>query len=239
MTYIIQHDFNQGTPYYVKTVDNTEFQEIYNPKIATQFKTKKEAQQWIDVYSSMKSHSKVVDFEKSVQKYEEWVNGDTIRRTIACINRTMSRKYNNESLEDIIDWWIYQTQNGYKIDYEDYKTWPQLYSISKHLWEVEGYHSGDYKEIYITFSVYTRKDGNFEDFQRELNMVMDKVTYKDDDGFLIMSIFDHFLCEHGNSVSLLIHPETQQVKVGGRWRKEDFPSLEEAFNYMKRERYYE
>ena len=239
MTYIIQHDFNQGTPYYVKTVDNTEFQEIYNPKIATQFKTKKEAQQWIDVYSSMKSHSKVVDFEKSVQKYEEWVNGDTIRRTIACINRTMSRKYNNESLEDIIDWWIYQTQNGYKIDYEDYKTWPQLYSISKHLWEVEGYHSGDYKEIYITFRVYARKDGNFEDFQRELNMVMDKVTYKDDDGFLVMSIFDHFLSEHGNSVSLLIHPKTKQVKVGGRWHKEDFASLEEAFNYMRRERYYE
>ena len=118
-------------------------------------------------------------------------------------------------------------------------TWPQLYSISKHLWDVEGYHSDDYKEIYTTFSVYTRKDGNFEDFQRELNMVMDKVTYKDDDGFLVMSIFDHFLSEHGNSVSLLIHPKTKQVKVSGRWHKEDFTSLEEAFNYMRRERYYE
>jgi hypothetical protein len=239
MTYIIQHDFNQDTPYYVKTVDNTEFQEIYNPKIATQFKTKKEAQQWIDVYSSMKSHSKVVDFEKSVQKYEEWVNGGTVRRTLACINRTMSRKYNNESLEDIIDWWIYQRNNDDEIDFDDYKTWPQLHTIAKHLWDVEGYHSKDYKEIYITFEIYTPEDGNFEDFQRELNMVMDKVTYKDDDGFLIMPIFDHFLSEHGNSVSLLIHPETKQVKVGGRWRKEDFSSLKEAFNYMRRERYYE
>lgn len=239
MTYIIQHDFNQDIPYYVKTVDNTKFDEVYNPKIATQFKTKKEAQQWIDVYSSMKSHSKVVDFEKSVQKYEEWVNGGTVRRTLACINRTMSRKYNNESLEDIIDWWIYQRNNDDEIDFDDYKTWPQLHTIAKHLWDVEGYHSKDYKEIYITFEIYTPEDGNFEDFQRELNMVMDKVTYKDDDGFLIMPIFDHFLSEHGNSVSLLIHPETKQVKVGGRWRKEDFPSLKEAFNYMRRERYYE
>lgn len=83
------------------------------------------------------------------------------------------------------------------------------------------------------------KDGNFEDFQRELNMVMDKITYKDEDGFLVMPIFDHFLSEHGNSVSLFIHPETKQVKVGGRWRKEDFSSLKEAFNYLRRERYYE
>lgn len=41
MTYIIQHDFNQDIPYYVKTVDDTEFDEVYDPKIATQFKTKK------------------------------------------------------------------------------------------------------------------------------------------------------------------------------------------------------
>lgn len=239
MTHIIKHDFDQNIPYYVRVVDNTKFEEIYNPEIATKFKTEEDAQQWIDLWSSMKSNSKVVDFEESVKTYEEWVSGGTVRRTISCIDRTMSRKYNNEPIEEVIDWWIYSRHNENRIDYDDYKTWPQLYSISKHLWEVKRYHSDDYKEFYLTFEVYTRKNGKFEDFQRELNMVIDKVTHKDEDGFLVMPIFDHYLSEHGNSVSLLIHPESGQVKIGGRWRKEEFPSLEKAFNYMRRERYYE
>lgn len=239
MTYIIKHDFEHDSPYFVKLGDGTTFDEIYNPKFATQFKTKKEAQQWIDVSSSMKQFSKVVDFEESVQQYEEWFNSGTVRRTLACINRTMSRQYNNESLEEVIDWWIYQRNNDDEIDFEDYETWPHLYSISKHLWSVSGYHSSDYKDLYITFVIYTRQDGNFDEFQNELNLVLNKITYKNEDGYLILPIFDHYLSEGGNSVSLLIHPETQKVKIGGRWREEEFSSLEEAFNYMKKERYYE
>lgn len=241
MTYIIKHDFNQDIPYYVKLVDKTEFDEIYNPKIATQFKTKKEAQQWIDMWSSMKSHSKVVDFDESVKKYDEWINSGTVRRTLSCINRTMSRQYNNETLEEVIDWWIYQKHNDDEIDYEDYKTWPHLHSISKHLWDVDAYNSSDYKDLYISFSIYTNRNGNFQEFENDLNKVIDKVTYKNDDGYLVFSIFDHYLSEHGNSVYLLIHPETKQVRIDGRysWDNTEFSSLEEAFNYMKKERYYE
>lgn len=239
MTYIISHDFEQSTPYCVRVVDETTFDEVYNPEFATQFKTKKEAQEWIDISSSMKEYSKVVDFDESVQKYKEWVEGGTVRRTLACINRTMSRKYNNEPLEEVIDWWVYARTNDNEIDYEDYETWPKLSSISKHLWDVSGYHSRDYKDLYLTFKIYTKQDGNFEDFQRELNLVLDKITYKDEDGFLILPIFDHYLSEGGNSVSLLIHPETKQVKIDGRWRVIKFVSLEDAFEYMKSERYYE
>lgn len=239
MTYIISQDFEQSTPYYVRVVDESTFDEVYNPEFATQFKTKKKAQEWIDISSSMKEYSNVVDFDKSVQKYKEWAEAGTVRRTLSCINRTMSRKYNNEPLEEVIDWWIYEKTNDSEIDYEDYKTWPQLYSISKHLWNVSGYHSRDYEDLYVTFEIYTKQDSNFEDFQRELNLVLDKITYKDEDGFLILPIFDHYLSEGGNSVSLLIHPETKQVKIGGRWRVIKFASLEDAFEYMKSERYYE
>ena len=241
MTYIIKHDFDFDIPYFVRLGDGTTFDEIYNPKFATQFKTNKEAQQWINVSSSMKSHSEVVDFQESVQKYEEWFNGGTVRRTLACINRTMSRQYNNEPLEEVIDWWIYATTNDDEIDYEDYETWPGLHSISKHLFSVEGFHSRDYSDLCITFQIYTRRNGNFDEFQRELNMVLDKVTYKDDDGYLVLPIFDHYLSEHGNSVSLLIHPETQQVKIEGKYSYDNrkFSSLKDAFDYMKLERYYE
>jgi len=67
MTYIISHDFGQSTSYYVRVVDEATFDEVYNPEFATQFKTKKKAQEWIDIYSSIKEYSNVVDFDKSVQ----------------------------------------------------------------------------------------------------------------------------------------------------------------------------
>jgi hypothetical protein len=240
MTYIIQHDFNQEVPYFVRVVNNTTFEEIYDPQQATQFKTKKEAQKWIDFASRMKTNSKVVEYQESVQQFLDWANNGMVRRTLNCINRIMSRPYNNESLEEVIDWWIYSRHNESEIDFDDYKTWPKLYSISKHLFEVNGYHSDDYKETYISFEIYSNKDGQFKDFETELNMVLDKVTLKDKEGYLVLPIFDHYLCEHGNSVSLLIHPETKKVKIGaGRWRQDEFSSLEDAFNYIKTERWYE
>lgn len=239
MTYIIKHDFNHDIPYFVKLGDEGTFDEIYNPKFATQFKTKKEAQKWIDMNSQYSRMSFVVDFDESIEKYEEWFNSGTVRRTLACINRIMSRQYNNESLEEVIDWWIYEKNHDDEIDFNDYKTWPHLYSISKHLWDVEAYHSSDYKELYVTFEIHTRQDGNFDEFQRELNLVLNKVTYKNEDGYLILPILDHYLSEGGNSVSLLIHPETQKVKIEGRWDYDEFSSLKDAFEYMKRERYYE
>jgi len=241
MTHIIKHDFNQNVSYFVRVVDDTTFDEVYDPRFATQFKTKNEAQEWIDECSSMKKYSKVVDFAEHLLKYEEWVKSGTVRRSLSCINRIMSRQYNNESLEEVIDWWIYQKNHDDEIDFNHYRTWPYLYSISKHLWDVNGYHSSDYKELYVTFEIYTRQDGNFDEFQNELNLVLNKVTYKNEDGYLILPIFDHYLSEHGNSVSLLIHPETQKVKIEGRYsyHNQEFSSLEKAFNYMKRERYYD
>lgn len=239
MTYLIAHTFYHGTPYYVRTGNGDTFEEIYDPKFATQFASEIEAQRWINTWSSMKSVSTVVSREDSICKFEEWAKGGMVRRTFACINRTMSRKYNNEPLAEVVDWWIYATTNEDEIEFEDYETWPYLYSISKHLYEVQSYSSRDFETVDITFQIYTSQNGNFEEFQGELNLVLDKVTLKDEDGFLILPIFDHYLSEGGNSVSLMIHPETRKVKVEGRWEEEEFSSLEEAFEFIKRERYYE
>ena len=229
MTFIIQHDLKNHVPYYVKVVDEVTFYEVYDPRNATQFEIKKEAQQWIDVSSSMKKYSRVVDFDESVRDYEDWVNGGTVRRALACINRIMSRKYNNDPLEEVIDWWVYAVNNSDSIDRDDYRTWPDLFEISKHLGSVQSYLSKDNKERYITFEIYTRKNGDFGDFQRELNMVIDKVTYKDEGGFLILPI----MSEWGYCDSLLINPATGRVKVEEECDKNEFPSLEDAFNYMK------
>jgi hypothetical protein len=239
MTYIIQHDFNHSVPYFVRVVNNTTFEEIYDPQQATQFKTKKEARNWIDFALPLKTNSKVVEYQESVQQFLDWANNGMVMRSLNCINRTMSRPYNNESLKEVIDWWIFLGTNASKIDFHDYQTWPRLCRISEHLWDVVGYHSKDYTKVYISFEIYSKQSGQFEDFEKELNMVLDKITFKDEEGYLILPISDHYLSEHGNSVSLLIHPETKKVKIGGRWHDDEFNSLEDAFNYIKKERWYE
>ena len=240
MNYIIRHNFYSDEHYYVRTLSNNkEFEEVYNPKFATTFNTTEEAQSWIDTYSSMADFSKIVEASEAIEDYEQFVNGGTVRRTLACINTSMSRPYNGEGLKEVIDWWIYANLNDDEIKFEDYQTWPRLYSISKHLSEVQTYHNKEYTEEYITFEIYTEPKGRFKDFEKELNMVIDKVTLKDGDGYLDFPIFDHYLSEGGNSVSLFIHPETHKVRIGGRWGSDDFDSLKDAFDYMKRERYYE
>jgi len=242
MTYIIKHDFEQEVPYYVRLTDNKTFDEIYNPKFATQFNTKKEAKQWINTYSSMARYSKVVEIADAIEQFEKMVNSGTIRRTLSCINTSKSRPYNNETVDEVIDWWIYMKENDRGIKFEHYQTWPHLYQIRKHLWDVRRYSNRRYTEYYLTFEIYTKQEGKFEEFEAELNKVMDRVTYKDEEGYLIFPIFDNYIPEHGNSVSLLIHPETKKVKIGGRysWNENEFSSLEDAFNYyMKKERYYD
>ena len=240
MKYIISHDFQtSAVPYFVKVVNKETFTEIYNPEFATIFSTEKEAQDWIDYSSPMKEYSEVVDYENSVKDYQEWYKAGSPRRTLKCINRTVSRPYNNDSLDTVIDWWIYYISNDREIDFEDFKTWPKLYSLTKHLHDVSGYYSKDYKELYITFELYTSRDGNFEEFEAELNRIIHKVTYKDEEGYLIFPIFDHYLSEYGNSVSLLIHPEYKKVKINRRWRQEEYSSLADAFEYLRKERYYE
>jgi hypothetical protein len=243
MTYIIRHDFDiSSVPYYVRLVDDKTFEEIYNPKFATQFSGKAKAKRWVDTYSPMADNSKIVETADAIEQFEKWVNSGTIRRTLSCINTSKSRPYNNESVDEVIDWWIYTTENEDEIKYEHYKTWPELYEISSHLFSIEQYHdSKDYSDISTTFQVYTGKEGKFKQFELELGKVMDKVTFKDEEGYLIFPIFDHYRSEHGNSVSLLIHPETKKVKIGGgySWNENEFSSLKGAFEYMRRERWYE
>ena len=172
MIYIIKHDFDQSYPYYVRINNDDTFDEVYDLNAATKFNVKSEAQKWVDTYSKFVEYSTIVEFNKEVPQYNEWIKNGMIRRTLNCINRKVSRPYNNESLEQVIDWWIYQKHNDDLIAYEDYKTWPHLYSISKYLWDVAAYHSKDYKERHLTFELRSPRNGVFSEFQAELNKVI-------------------------------------------------------------------
>ena len=242
MSYIIKHDFDQSTPYYVRVVDERNFEETYNPNFATVFTSKKDAKEWINTYSSMKDYSKVVELQSAAQKYKVWCEKGMVRRKLNCIDQVKSRPYKGENYEQVIDWWVnyHKLVDERKIKYDHYKTWPNLYEVTQHLHDIECYHSHEYNQKFMTFSIYTKSTGKFDDFKAELDLVLEKITYKDDEGYLILPIFDHFISEHGNNVSLLIHPETEKIKIGkGYSWDRNFNSLESAFEYMKKERYYD
>jgi hypothetical protein len=230
MSYIIKHSFGEDGDYYVRLKNNTSFEEVYDPSYATLFETEDEANKWINTYSSKSEYSKVVSWNREYKKYLKWAREGTVRRQLFCINQSMSRPYNNESLTEIIDWHIYRVNNVDSIKYEHFKTWPSLHSCSKHLWCVEAYLDRESSIRYLAFEIFTNKNGKFKDFEKELNMVIDKATYKDYDDYLIFPIFDHYLSEYGNKEKLKIHPVTRKV--------EGFDSLESFFEYMKKERYY-
>jgi hypothetical protein len=245
MYYIIKHVFeidSQSMPHYYVRLgllsNSSTFDEVYSPSRATLFHTREQAQDWVNTYSPFAQYSEIVELEGEVKEYDQWVKEGCVRRTLACINQSMSRPYNNEPLDQVIDWWIYATENDGEIKYEHYVTWPGLGEISNHLFSIEKYHdSGDYSKTCITFQIYTSRKGKFKQFKFELSKVIDKVTYKDEDGYLVLPIFDHYLSEGGNSVYLLIHPDTDEVRIEGSENLE-FSCLKEAFKYIREERYY-
>lgn len=230
MTYIIKHDSTLVPICYVKLADEKSFNETYNPEFATKFSSKKEAQDWVDKCSPMEDRSIVVTYKEEYDRFKEWYDGGMIRGSIACIDPAISRPYNNEKLEDVIDWWI-NSHDSY-VKQEHYRTWPYLNAMAYHLHGVEVFR--DHGESEVSFSIKTNRDGNFKVFKEELELVINRVTRIDERGFLIFSVFDHYLSENGNSVCLLIHPETKEVEISSI----KFTSLEKAFEYLKKERYY-
>jgi hypothetical protein len=237
MSYILSLQFIEGgEKYYIDTcADASEFNEVYDPRFATEFKTQKKALSWAKANTDWVKYIKVVNKSQAVDEYTKWVEQGTIRRIIPKINKKYSRPYTNESKEEILEWWLWFIAHDGEVAYEDYQTWPSLYSVFKHLWGVNYYSDGTQ-----TISIYTSKDGDFQTFKDELDLVFDKITYKTDLGFIIFPVFDHYLSEGGNTANLLYDPKTEKVEIQLRYNSLlKFPNLEEAFEYLKRERYYE
>ncbi|RTK97764.1 MAG: hypothetical protein EKK64_00745 [Neisseriaceae bacterium] len=220
--------------YYIR-VNESNWDEIYNPNYATTFKSKKEANDWVDRNTTLKQYAQIVDSKKAIKKYDEWEKDGSIRRSFDLVDNNLSRPYAGESPEEVLKWMLEVDID--KIRYEDYKTWPDLHSLFKHIHRLDKFHSDDYTKQYTSFSFYFKPDSNFEEFKKEFDLVVEKTTYEKD-GYKVFDIFDRFLCEGGNSVDFF-YKNDEDCYVGGRWSKQVSGSLKECFEYLKKERYYE
>lgn len=237
--YILAHKFGEGVLYYVR-VNQDSWDETYSPHFASVFQTEQLALEWSKSNTNFGEYAVALETQPEKDKFDEWVKGGMVRRHFELVDKKLSREYNGESPEDVLAWWISIRGNDGTIRNEDYRTWPKIYSVFKHLFDCVSYYSKDNSGPFLhSFSVYTRRDGKFEDFEKELGLVLPHITHLNDDGDKVIDVFDHYLSEGGNSVSLLAH-KNGKFSVEGRYEKPvKNTSLKECFEYLKRERYYE
>lgn len=206
----------------------------HNPSSAKTFPLISEAKSFIEQFITFEG-MKIFVLDAEVKKFTDWMLNGCLYRSLPIKNKSLSRKYNGESKIEVLKWWIAYTQsNDFEIAQEDYGSWPHLYSMFKHLHSVEGFEDDS-----ITFSLFTPKDGKFKDFKKELDLISPYCTCIDKKEGKIYHIFDHYLSEGGNSVSLIEYSHGDFSVRSGSGSLIVSGNLEVCFDYLKRERWYE
>lgn len=229
--YYLRHD--KGSKTWIET---------YNPNCAKTFESKKEAERWVTKNTHLEDFFEIVSLNEEVLDFMSWVDNGMTRREFKLLDKSFSRPYNGEDKYKVLAWRIKAEDDSFNVRYEDYRTWPELYSVFNHLRSVVSYdlkHDGS--PYVMTFSMSVEKGStSFETFKEELELIIPYVTFKDEEGNLVIDIFDHKLSAHGDSVSILVkldgsfslvgrHPYFDEIKSG---------SLEDIFKYIAKYRWY-
>lgn len=211
----------------------------HRPGDALVFSDESQAREWAQTYLTDPKLVVPVGMHSAWEEFEQWIELGYPCGQLGMKNLEMSRKYNDESPEEVLKWHVWNQRYGDQhVAYEDYETWPDLHGVFDHLFGVRGFYSDDYSSIAVTASICASRDSNFEDFKRELDVALPYVDYIDEEtGAKIIDIFDHYLSEFGNSVNLLVHKNGQWEVVGSEEHGPSDP--EDVFNFIRAYRYYE
>lgn len=233
---------NKDVPLFVRYEDGADTWDVVtNLFIATRFGTKEEALAAIEKFDS-RDITKPTEYEDARVKFDKWIIDGAVVLQYESKNLELSRKYNPDidTREDVLKWRFQALAHGGIISYEDYKTWPELYSIYEHIHSTARFISYDGSdEVMQTVEVYVHQDSDFEKFMEELAIVIPHVTsrYDEDERFLRFPVSDRFLCENGDKVDLMYDPDTGDAEIHGRYETVMTGTIEEAFEYLCRYRY--
>jgi hypothetical protein len=207
----------------------------HDPSRATAFSTKKEAEEKSKL---IKFKTAVTELDPQVKKFER----TTFKyREMPILNPKFTTPYDAKTMTrlDVLGWWK-KIQRANELEYssEVYGTYPQIWSLFDYLWDKASYWSKGYKELYHSFQVRTKKDGDYDKFKEELDLVLDDVTYMDGD-YKVLPIFDHELSSW-ETRSLLYKSEDDCKIISGRFGDEKIKgTLKECFDMMRYQFYYE
>jgi hypothetical protein len=219
---------------------------VLDPSMATEFANQEEAISLLtDKTSTCVEQIKVFDLKGAKAKFAKWAKASFSLGERSYLNKSLSRKYDpqKDTVNDVIDWhWKKSLEDEDLIRYEDYKSWPKLWSVTKNIWDVTGYE--DYKKgkHFQTFSLVFRRDDQFEAFKKEIDYILKnfEITCKDEKGNIRFDVFDHYLSEGGNTVSFYkINKNKWEVRPWGSVCSTIVSGdLKTCFEYLKKERYY-
>ncbi len=250
MKYIISLFKNiEGRGYFFRDAGD-HVEEIYDLEKATIFSSKKAAEEAVKS-TKMEEYCKIEKYDDLIEEFLKWKEAGMVRRTIPKINKKVSRPYNGEGLEEVIEFKKYHHTHEAEITYEHWKTWPYLSKFLDNFYDHEFYTNRNYTESYMTFKIkIERNKSSFEKFKEEFDRLIPHVTYKipgeTNDGipveYLCFSIFEHTCSEHGiyNFYFNTFEDKHKIVKTTYGHTRDYFQgTFEECYNEIKSELYYD
>jgi hypothetical protein len=241
-SYILKVWYNgaHARPYYGR-ISHDGFEELYNPEFATAFATAEEAMAWATENTTIEEYISAIPAADAIAEFRKWADTGLTRGKRPLVNKDMNRMYNGEGKEDVLQWRMWARKNDGNVKFDVYRSWPDLYSVWSNVWGIKAWSDDeDASKWNVTFEIFVRKNSSFDLFNQELNYILPMVTVVDDDGWKELSVFDHYLCEGGNKVEIFVSPDGTKFATGNRWgRSDEEMTMEELFNYLKKERWYE
>lgn len=162
-----------------------------------------------------------------------------IRRTFPPKSAKWSRPFNPEKdgIKEVIEFHIFERTHGNAVRHKDYETWPEeLLSYLKNFYTLEVFHT-EYG-IEFSFQLIVNQKAEFKQFQEEINFLLPYVTRIDSKGFYQFNILDHELSEF-ETRKLDWNPKTGVSKITGVVGNKITGTLEECFNVIRSNYYYE
>lgn len=239
MKYGIQARMIGSTSWVVDSGDK--FELTLDPSRATTWDTKKEAIQW--------GKTNIARFDNEIPYVVTKITVGTIRDfmtwredgyIVGSESKRTPYRYDakKHGVDDVIDFYIWHRNNEFRISYDDYSSWPSIYGLQKlkYIRDVKFYIDADH-----TFQFWFRKDvdHDVETFKAEIEYALSfEPNVKNLEGGYIFDVFDHYLSEFGNSVKFVYYDDNYCI-VSGRWNNEVEGTIEECFDFLVRERYYD
>ena len=243
--------------YFVRVNSDNSWDEVYDPNVATIFSSKKKAREWAEENTTLSEHMETEsNIERIKKDHAEWVNNGMIRRSFDPLPVNMNQMFDPEKHDamDIFNWFYEFNSNpeyDMLIKQEVYSSWSDArYSENyfEFIDEVQSfYNHDDFSKRYISFRIKVYPNSKFEDFKKEMDVILENFNFNlvDDNGSLMIDIFDHDLSATRSPVLFMIDYENDKWALADvRFKFGDEydigpTSLEECFNYIRKNWYYD
>jgi hypothetical protein len=239
--------------YYVCCTDEDGgWDEVYDPRAATVFSSKKAAQEWVNREPEMGEYLKVqTNIDEHITCFESWLEGGMVRRHFgAPSNWNVNYDPEKHDAMDVLKWNYQYAVEGdnMRVTQDVFELWYcAMHNVFNFIHNFQSFYSLDYKNKYVSFEIMISPDSSFKDFKEEMDMVLDHFEFNHlwNDESLMIDIFDNDCCETRNPQLLMDDRENDKWSIidlrhnyGGTKEYENL-SLKEAFEIIRRNYYYD